>query len=246
MCGIAGIIDLTGKRQPDPAALQNMAEALWHRGPDEDGFLVRPGFGFANRRLSIVGLGDGKQPIFNEDGNVAVVYNGELFDYPERKAELQAKGHVFRTHTDTEIIAHLCEEHGEGVFEQLRGQFALALVDLRQRTIFLARDRFGICPLHWSRQGDWLLFGSEIKALLASGFVPAEPDPRGLNQLFTFFAMGTRRTMFEGVQALATWPLPQDRLPPRRQADRDRRAPVLGLRLPRRGQARRTRRTSRG
>ena len=151
MCGIAGIIDLTGKRQPDPAALQNMAEALWHRGPDDDGFLVRPGFGFANRRLSIIGLGDGKQPIFNEDGNVAVVYNGELFDYPERKAELQAKGHVFRTHTDTEIIVHLYEEYGEGVFEQLRGQFALALVDLTKRTIFLARDRVGICPLHWSR-----------------------------------------------------------------------------------------------
>ena len=136
MCGIAGIIDLTGKRQPDPAALHAMAQALWHRGPDDDGFLLRPGFGFANRRLSIVGLGDGKQPIFNEDQSVAVVYNGELFDYPERKAELQAKGHVFRTHTDTEIIVHLYEEYGEGVFEQLRGQFAIALIDFNKRTIF--------------------------------------------------------------------------------------------------------------
>lgn len=202
MCGIAGIIDLTGKRQPDHAAVESMANALWHRGPDDDGFLVRPGFGFANRRLSIVGLGDGRQPIFNEDGTVAVVYNGELFDYPERKAALQAKGHVFRTHTDTELIVHLYEEHGEGVFEQLKGQFALALVDFTKRTIFLARDRVGICPLHWSQQGDWLFFGSEIKALLASGVVPAAPDPRGLDHLFTFFAMGTRRTMFEGVQSL--------------------------------------------
>lgn len=202
MCGIAGLIDLTGKRQPDPAVLQSMAQALWHRGPDDEGYLFRPGFGFANRRLSIVGLGDGSQPIFNEDRTVAVVYNGELFDYPERKAELEAKGHVFRTHTDTELIVHLYEEHGEDVFEQLRGQFAVALVDVSRRTILLARDRVGICPLHWSRQGDWLYFGSEIKAILASGEVPARPDPRGLDQLMTFFAMGTRRTMFDGVQSL--------------------------------------------
>ncbi len=202
MCGIAGLIDLTGKRQPDAGMLQKMADAIWHRGPDEDGYLIRPGFGFANRRLSIIGLGDGSQPIFNEDGTVAVVYNGELFDYPERKAELEAKGHVFRTHTDTEIIVHLYEEYGEGVFEHLKGQFAIALVDFTKRTIFLARDRVGICPLHWSRQGDWMFFGSEIKALLASGAVPATADPRGLDQLFTFFAMGTRRTMFEGVQSL--------------------------------------------
>ncbi|MFN3625203.1 MAG: asparagine synthase (glutamine-hydrolyzing) [Hyphomicrobium sp.] len=202
MCGIAGMIDLTGKRQPDPAVVQRMADALWHRGPDEDGYLIRPGFGFANRRLSIIGLGDGSQPIFNEDGTIAVVYNGELFDYPERKAALEAKGHKFRTHTDTEIIVHLYEEHGEGVFEQLKGQFAIALIDFSKRTIFLARDRVGICPLHWSRQGDWLYFGSEIKALLASGQVPAEPDPRGIDHLFTFFAMGSRRTMFEGVNSL--------------------------------------------
>lgn len=202
MCGIAGMIDLNGKRQPDPAVVERMADALWHRGPDDDGYLIRPGFGFANRRLSIVGLGDGSQPIFNEDGTVAVVYNGELFDYPERKAELEAKGHTFRTHTDTEIIVHLYEEYGEDVFAQLKGQFAIALIDFSKRTIFLARDRVGICPLHWSRQGDWLYFGSEIKALLASGAVPAAADPRGIDHLFTFFAMGTRRTMFEGVNSL--------------------------------------------
>ena len=202
MCGIAGIIDLTGRRQPDPVVLQSMARSLWHRGPDDDGFLIRPGFGFASRRLSIVGLGDGRQPIFNEDGSVAVVYNGELFDYPERKAELQAKGHVFRTHTDTELIVHLYEEYGEGVFTELKGQFALALIDFSKRTIFLARDRVGICPLHWSQQGDWVYFGSEIKALLASGGVPAACDPRGLDHIFTFFAMGGRRTVFEGVQSI--------------------------------------------
>ncbi|HEX9881599.1 MAG TPA: asparagine synthase (glutamine-hydrolyzing) [Hyphomicrobium sp.] len=202
MCGIAGLIDLTGKRQPDIVALERMADALFHRGPDEEGFLVRPGFGFAARRLSIVGLGDGRQPIFNEDRSVAVVYNGELFDYPERKAELEAKGHVFRTHTDTEIIVHLYEEYGEDVFTQLKGQFALVLVDFSKRTIFLARDRVGICPLHWSRQGDWVYFGSEIKALVASGGVPPAVDPRGLDHLFTFFAMSSRRTMFQGVESV--------------------------------------------
>ena len=202
MCGIAGIIDLTGKRQPETGVVRRMADALVHRGPDEDGYLFRPGIGFANRRLSIVGLGDGSQPIFNEDGSVGVVYNGELFNYPEVKAELQAKGHVFRTHTDTEIIVHLYEEYGEDVFEKLRGQFAIALIDFSKRTVFLARDRVGICPLHWSRQGDWVYFGSEIKALLASGGVPAAMDPRGMDQVFTFFAMGTRRTMFEGVHSV--------------------------------------------
>jgi asparagine synthase (glutamine-hydrolysing) len=202
MCGIAGIIDLTGKRQPETAAVVRMAEALWHRGPDDDGYLMRPGLGFANRRLSIVGLGDGRQPIFNEDGTVAVVYNGELFDYPERKAELQAKGHVFQTHTDTELIVHLYEEYGEGVFAQLKGQFAIALVDFRKKTIFLARDRVGICPLHWARRGDWVYFGSEVKALLASGAISPVADPRGLDHLFTFFAMPSRRTAFEGVQSV--------------------------------------------
>ncbi len=121
MCGIAGLIDLTGKRQPDPAALRRMADALFHRGPDDEGFLVRPGVGLAHRRLSIIGLGDGHQPIFNEDRTVAVIYNGELFDYPERKAELEARGHVFRTHTDTEIIVHLYEEYGEDVFSPPQG-----------------------------------------------------------------------------------------------------------------------------
>src|ERR1700680_4865731 len=105
MCGIAGIIDLSGKRRPTPAgAIRARADAIIPRGPDEDGYLERPGLAFASRRLSIVGLSDGRQPIFNEDRSVAVVFNGELFDYPERKAELQAKGHVFRTHTDTELI----------------------------------------------------------------------------------------------------------------------------------------------
>lgn len=206
MCGIAGIVDLSDRRPLPHGALQAMAGAIVHRGPDEDGFLERPGLGLASRRLSIVGLADGRQPISNEDRSVFVVYNGELFDYPEMRADLERRGHRIATHCDTELIPHLWEDHGEGMMDHLRGQFALALWDERRRQLFLARDRFGICPLYWTRVttagGDWLLFASEIKALLASGMVEARPDPRGINHLFTFFALPGPVTCFQGVQLL--------------------------------------------
>jgi asparagine synthase (glutamine-hydrolysing) len=208
MCGIAGIIDLSGERRPVPAgAIAAMAAAIVHRGPDEDGFLEVPGLALASRRLSIVGLADGRQPIHNEDDSISVVYNGELFDYPEMKAELEARGHRFCTHCDTEIIPHRWEDHQEGMFQHLRGQFALALWDSRRQRLILGRDRFGICPLYWTRQsspeGEWLLFASEIKALLASGLVEARPEPRGINHLFTFFALPGPYTCFAGVRLLS-------------------------------------------
>src|SRR5262249_30424523 len=120
-----------------------MARALVHRGPDEDGFLVGPGLALASRRLSIVGLADGRQPVRNEDGSVAVVVNGEVFDYPEVRSELEGRGHRFATRCDTEILPHLWEEYQEGMLERLRGQFAVALWDERRRRLLLARDRFG-------------------------------------------------------------------------------------------------------
>lgn len=202
MCGIAGIVDLAADREIPAQELERMATAIVHRGPDEEGYLRRPGLGLASRRLSIVGLHDGTQPIFNEDQTVAVVYNGELFDYPEQKARLEQRGHRFKTHTDTEVLVHLWEEYRYQMFDHLRGQFAFALVDFKENQLILARDRLGICPLYWSRQGDWLVFGSEIKALLAGGRVKAAVDPRGIDHVFTFWAMGTRRTMFEGVASL--------------------------------------------
>lgn len=202
MCGIAGIVNLKGREPIDQAVLSRMADAIVHRGPDEDGYFHRPGLGMASRRLSIVGLADGRQPIHNEQGNVSVVFNGELFDYPERKADLVSRGHQFRTHCDTELVPHLWEEHDTGMLATLRGQFAFALWDDRQQQLVLARDRFGICPLFWTRQGDYLLFASEIKALLASGMVPARPDPRGINQVFTFFALPGPVTCFQGVNLL--------------------------------------------
>lgn len=202
MCGIAGLIDLRGQREPDRATVYRMTDAILHRGPDEDGFHFAPGVGLGMRRLSIIGLADGQQPIWNEDRTIAVVFNGELFEYPEKRAELEAKGHVFRTHTDTELIPHLYEEYGEDLFPHLKGQFAFTIFDTRRRIVLMARDRVGICPLHWARQGDWLYFGSEIKALLASGAVPRALDERGLDHIFTFFAMSTRRTMFAGVNSV--------------------------------------------
>jgi len=202
MCGIAGVIDLAGRRTVPEATVQRMAKALIHRGPDEEGFLHRPGIALASRRLSIVGLADGQQPVKNEDESVFAVFNGEFFDYTEKRSELAARGHRMLTHCDTEIIPHLWEESQEGIFERLRGQFALAVYDVRRHQLALGRDRFGICPLYWTRQGDWLLFASEIKGLLASSMVPAKPDLRGINHIFTFGAMPGPITCFEGVQLL--------------------------------------------
>src|SRR6478609_3985036 len=181
MCGLAGVIDLNGRREPDRAQVVRMGAALTHRGPDETGTLFAPGIGAIQQRLSIVGLGNGQQPIFNENRTVAVICNGELFDYPERKAELEARGHVF---------------------PRLKGQFAFVLFDFARRIVIMARDRVGICPLHWSRQGDVFYFGSETKALLASGAVPPAVDVQGLDHLFTFYAIGSRRTLFDGVQSI--------------------------------------------
>src|ERR1700732_4056502 len=202
MCGIAGVLDLAGLRMVPEGIVQRMAQALVHRGPDEEGYPQGPGLALASRRLSIVGLADGQQPVANEDRSVFVVFNGEFFDYPEQRAALEARGHSLVTHCDTEIIPHLWEESQEGVFERLRGQFAVALWDQNRRRLVLGRDRFGICPLYWTRQGDWLLFASEIKALLASGMVPARADRRGIDHIFTFAALPGPTTCFEGVQLL--------------------------------------------
>ncbi|MFN0076004.1 MAG: asparagine synthase (glutamine-hydrolyzing) [Prosthecobacter sp.] len=203
MCGIAGVMDLAGRRTVPEGVVERMARALLHRGPDEEGFFRRPGVSLASRRLSIVGLADGQQPMSNEDQSAFTVFNGELFDHVEKRAELVARGHRLHTHCDTEIIPHMWEDHQEGMFERLRGQFAIALYEVNRHRLTLGRDRFGIAPLYWTRQGDWLLFASEIKGLLASGMVTAKADLHGLDQIFTFAAMPGPATCFEGVQLLS-------------------------------------------
>jgi len=202
MCGIAGVIDLAGRREVPDGVIEKMSRALIHRGPDEEGFLRKPGLAFASRRLSVVGLEDGQQPMANEEGNVHCVYNGEFFDHPEKRAGLIGRGHRLHTHCDTEIIPHLWEESEQDMFLRLRGQFAIAVYDERRHEITLGRDRFGISPLYWTRQGDWLLFASEIKGLLASGMFKPKADLRGIDQVFTFAAMPGPVTCFEGVQLL--------------------------------------------
>jgi asparagine synthase (glutamine-hydrolysing) len=202
MCGLAGMIDLCGQRTPDEAVVARMTDRVLHRGPDDDGGLWLPGIGLGHRRLSLVGLSDGRQAIWNEDHTVAVVFNGELFNHHAVRKTLEARGHIFGTSTDTELLVHLYEEHGEDFLLQLEGQFAFVLVDQRKRVVLMARDRVGICPLHWARRGDWLFVASEIKSLTVSGAVTPVCDPKGLDHMFTFFAMATRRTMFEGVQSV--------------------------------------------
>ena len=140
MCGIAGLIHLTEQRTASDEVIRRMTRAIVHRGPDEEGYFHRPGLALGSRRLSIVGLADGQQPVFNEDGNVSVVFNGELFDHLEKRQELEARGHRLVKHCDTEIIPHLWEEHQRGMFERLRGQFAVALWDERERRLVLGRE----------------------------------------------------------------------------------------------------------
>jgi len=206
MCGIAGMFDLSGQRQAPAGVVDAMAQAIYHRGPDEYGYLERPGVNIANRRLSIVGLADGQQPIANEHRTVWTVFNGEFFDYKEKRAALEAKGHVFRTHTDTELIPHSWEDYGVEMLQHLKGQYAICVWDSRTNEVLLARDRAGICPLFYTvvkHDGThWLMFASEMKALFASGLVEREADMQGLNHIFTFMAMPGPTTVFRGIKCL--------------------------------------------
>jgi asparagine synthase (glutamine-hydrolysing) len=202
MCGIAGALDLTGSREFSAQRLLSMTGAIAHRGPDDEQIHREPGLALGARRLSIVDLAGGRQPIANETGDVWVAFNGELFEYPELREELLANGHRLATRCDTEAWVHLYEDRGEGMFEKARGQFAVSLWDRASRTLILGRDRVGICPLYYTERDGWLLWGSEVKALLASGLVLARPDPKGIDHLFSFFCAGTSRTFFEGVKSI--------------------------------------------
>ena len=156
MCGIAGLIDLKGRRPVSQDALRSMCDALVHRGPDDSGMVVRPGLGFGHRRLSIIGLEDGQQPLWNESKTVVAVGNGELFDYEKLRADLRSRGHRFSTHSDLENVVHLWEESGEKMWAQLRGQFSTAVWDEPAQQLVIGRDRFGICPVYWTVRDGWL------------------------------------------------------------------------------------------
>jgi len=202
MCGIAGILNLDQSDSPREGSLRQMLAMIRHRGPDQFGIYLDDDVGLGNARLSIIDLGGGQQPIGNEDGNLWIVYNGEVFNHGELRTELEARGHRFTTHTDTEVILHLFEDQGPECLSRLNGQFAIAIWDRRRRSLFLARDRLGVRPLFYTRTGDVLIFGSEVKAILSDLRVRAEIDPVALDQIFTFWSPLSPRTCFRGVQEL--------------------------------------------
>jgi asparagine synthase (glutamine-hydrolysing) len=202
MCGIAGIARRDGTGSVDPALLETMLDLLRHRGPDAAGSFVADGIGLGSRRLSIIDLETGDQPIANEDGTVHVVCNGEIYNYVEFRAELSARGHVFRTKSDTEVIVHLYEEEGVDCVRRLRGMFAIALWDSSRRRLLLSRDRFGIKPLHYAETACGLCFASEQKAILAVGDVPREIDAHGVADVFTLGFVAAPATMFASIRQL--------------------------------------------
>src|SRR4030081_951925 len=169
MCGICGKVNFDRESPVSGTLLKGMADSIAHRGPDDEGFYISGQVGLGFRRLSIIDLATGHQPLSNDDGTIWIVFNGEIYNYQELRVFLQGKGHTFKTQTqtDTEVIVHLYEEFGEDCVEKLRGMFAFAIWDERQESLFLARDRVGIKPLYYSQSRNSVVFASAIKAILA-------------------------------------------------------------------------------
>ena len=201
MCGIAGMIGRRGE-VVQASSVHQMCQTIVHRGPDDEGIYARGAVGLGMRRLSIIDLAGGKQPIHNEDGTVWVVFNGEIYNFPELRPELEARGHRFYTHSDTEVIVHLYEEMGSDCVKKLRGMFAIALYDETRDLLLLARDRLGKKPLHYALHEGRLLFGSEIKTILAVHPELAVMDPEGLLQYFYFGYIPDPHTAFGPIRKL--------------------------------------------
>ncbi len=202
MCGLAGWCNFADGAPADHELLGRMAAKLVHRGPDSSGCFADDRVGFAFRRLKIIDLAGGEQPMCNEDGSLVLVCNGEIFNYQELERELTARGHVFRTASDVEVLLHLYEERGPDLLHAVNGQFAFALYDRRAGRLLLARDHFGVNPLHYTVTGGTLVFGSEIKAMLEHPAVPREVDLTGLDQVLCFPGLVSPRTMFKGIHSL--------------------------------------------
>ncbi|MEJ1161507.1 asparagine synthase (glutamine-hydrolyzing) [Prosthecomicrobium sp. N25] len=202
MCGIAGFFGNVAPAAAEVALLERMIAAIGHRGPDRSGILVEPGFGFAHARLAIIGLATGAQPMTTPDGSVAVTFNGEIFNYIELKAELAARGHRFRTDSDTEVILEAYRAWGPDCVTRFNGDFAFALHDAARRRLLVARDRMGVRPLFHATRGGCLYFASEVKALLEVPGIEAELDPVALDQIFTLWFPLAPRTPFKGIEEL--------------------------------------------
>ena len=209
MCGIAGFLHFDSSRPADPDLLLRMTSALTHRGPDDDGFYRKGPVGLGHRRLSIIDLSGGAQPMSNEDGSVWIVFNGEIFNFAALRSELEAKGHVFKTRSDTECIVHLYEEYGTGAPAKLVGQFAFAIWDERKRRLFIARDQVGIKPLFYHLSRDGISFASELKGVVEDESVERTFDPDAFVDYLAYKYIPAPRTIFKSVKKLpaAHWML---------------------------------------
>jgi asparagine synthase (glutamine-hydrolysing) len=197
MCGICGFVSFAGW---STAMLQSMNDAIVRRGPDGEGLLHTGNVGAAMRRLAIIDVAGGAQPVYNEDRSIAVVFNGEIYNFQALRTTLKARGHQFRTNSDTEVIVHLYEEHGADLVRELEGMFAFALWDAKQETLLLARDRLGIKPLFIAQLPSGVLFGSEIKSLLATGLVPRDVDWQALDAFLTYTFIPAPRTIYQAIR----------------------------------------------
>jgi len=202
MCGICGKINLTGD-PPSEALIRRMTSTLHHRGPDDDGVYVKGPAGLGHKRLSIIDLSPaGHQPMCNEDGTVWIVFNGEIYNYQAIRSQLMARGHRFRSNSDTEAILHLYEEEGPECVQKLRGMFAFGIWDEKDRSLFLARDRIGKKPLSYYFDGKTFVFGSEIKAITADETVPRVPDHTAIHHYLTYQYVPSPWTAFAGIKKL--------------------------------------------
>src|SRR5580658_3041882 len=202
MCGIAGIVSAQSGDRIDAETIHRMCQSIVHRGPDDEGVFVKDGTGLGMRRLSIIDVAGGHQPVFNEDKSIWIVYNGEIYNFAELRPELESRGHRFSTHSDTEVIVHLYEEMGAECVQKLRGMFAFALYDQREKRLLLERDRFGKKPLHYALDGGRLYFGSEIKAILAVAPELAKVNQEALLQYLYFGYIPDPITAFLPIQKL--------------------------------------------
>ena len=202
MCGIVGIA-YKENRQIEREILEKMNQAIFHRGPDEDGFYIKENIGLAMRRLAIIDLSGGQQPIYNQDKTKAIVFNGEIYNFQELRADLEKRGHQFYTHCDTEIVIHLYDEYGVDCVQHLRGMFALAIWDEVEKSLFIARDRVGKKPLLYSHQpnGD-LIFGSEFQALLQHPSVSREVDNEAIHHYLSYLCVPEPLTAFKQIRKL--------------------------------------------
>jgi asparagine synthase (glutamine-hydrolysing) len=202
MCGVSGIYEYKSHKRVDQQSLADMLQVLHHRGPDDAGVFFDKDIALGMRRLSIIDLHGGKQPISNEDGSITTVFNGEIYNYQSLREELEGRGHRLRTASDTEVIVHLYEDFGEECVQHLRGMFGFAVWDARKRRLLLARDRLGIKPLYYTQVGGRLIFGSEIKAILQHPSVQILLNREGLNNFLSLKYVPAPQTMFEGILAL--------------------------------------------